>query len=289
MFYLYAVGSMIAYSLQNALVARFSRRMDGLSTAAYRGLSFVVTLTPLFVGGTMSDFSGVIEEWPWLLTAGVAGAIYLACAYAAQNSLPIGVAISMHKAFSTIAILLLGIVVFREILSHFALILIAIIIGGTIALGLQKNYHSHLQHHRARGIGLSALGALPYAVTITIFAFISKSQNPLITGYFWEVSIGIGALILVWIRWCMTGKGLERISRKEICLLALAASPTLIGTGLFGLAAQIGSVTVVSSIGNATLVVTALLAWALYREPLRFKQWISIGIVLAGIIGLKFV
>lgn len=179
--------------------------------------------------------------------------------------------------------------VFHEVLHPRAILLIAIILTGTVALGVQKNSHSHLQHHRARGIGLSGLGSIPYAVTIAIFAFISQSQNPLIAGYFWEVSIGIGALLLIIIRYTITRQGLARISLKEFALLALCASPTLIGTGLFGLAAKIGSVSIVSSIGNATLVVTSLLAWMLYSEPLRTKQWLSIGVVLGGVVGLKFI
>ena len=289
MFYLVAVGSMLAYSLQNALMLHFSRKMDGLSVATYRGLSFIVTMTPLFLAGSFDDGSAIMRYWPWLILSGLCGGIYLACAYNAQNFIPVGVAISVHRAFATITIIIVSSIFFGESLHSTELLLIAGILAGTISLGLQKNHHHYLQHSRLKGISLSAFGSLPYTVAIAIFAMVSRAENPWIAGYFWEVSIGIGGLILGALRWMITGKRLARVSRGDVLRLSLAASPTVIGTGLFGLAMKMGSISITSGIGNGTLVVTSLLAWFFYGERLRLWQWLSIGIVLGGIVGLRFV
>lgn len=289
MFYAYAIGSMIGYSLQSVLMVHYCRKMDGLSTATYRGLSFIITLTPLLLGRTITDIAELHIYWKWLLIAGTAGGISLGLMYSALNYLPMGVAGSLNKGFGTLTILFLAVTVLGEVIDRRTLILIVIILLGTVALGMQKNHHEHLENSRIRGAILSALASIPFAITITIFSFLSRSHNPWVVGYFWEVSVGIGALALVIIRWLLTGQGVARISMKDFCLLALCGSPTLIGTGLFGLATKIGPMSIVSSIGTASLVVTSLIAWLFYREPLRMKQWLSIGIVLAGVVGLKFI
>lgn len=289
MFYAYAIGSMIGYSLQSVLMVHYCRKMDGLSTATYRGISFIITLTPLLLGGTITDIAELHIYWKWLLIAGTAGGISLALMYSALNYLPMGVAGSLNKGFGTLTILFLAVTVLGEVLDRRTLILIVIILLGTVALGMQKNHHEHLENNRIRGAILSALASIPFAITITVFSVLSRSHNPWVVGYFWEASVGIGALALVLIRWLFTGQGVARISMKDFCLLALCASPTLIGTGLFGLATKIGPMSIVSSIGTASLVVTSLIAWIFYKEPLRTKQWLSIAIVLAGVVGLKFI
>ena len=289
MFYLYAIGSMIGYSLQSVLMVHYCRKMDGLSTATYRGLSFIITLTPLLLGGTITDIVELQAYWKWLLIAGIAGGVSLGLAYSALNYVPMGVAGSLNKAFATLTILFFAVTVLGEDVDRNTLMLIGIILLGTVALGMQKNHHEHLENNRMRGAILSALASTPFAITITIFSFLSRSHNPWVVGYFWEVSVGIGALALVLIRWLLTGQGVARISMKDFCLLSLCASPTLIGTGLFGLATKIGPMSIVSSIGTASLVVTSMIAWLFYKEPLRAKQWICIIVVMAGIVGLRFV
>lgn len=289
MFYLYAVGSMIGYSLQSVLMVHYCRKMDGLSTATYRGISFIVTLTPLLLGGTIADIAEVQIYWKWLVLAGITGGMSLALAYSALSYLPIGVAGSLNKGFGTLAILFLAVTVLKEVIDRRTLILIGIILLGTIALGLQKSNHRHLKNNRLQGITLSALASIPFAITITVFSALCRSYSPWVVGYFWEASVGMCALVLVIARYLITGKKLSRISLRDFALLALCASPTLIGTGLFGLATEIGPVSIISSIGSASLVVTSLIAWLFYKEPLRLKQWICIIVVMAGIIGLRFV
>ncbi len=289
MFYLYAIGSMIGYSLQSVLMVHYCRKMDGLSTATYRGLSFIITLTPLLLGGTITDIVELQAYWKWLLIAGIAGGVSLGLAYSALNYVPMGVAGSLNKAFATLTILFFAVTVLGEDVDRNTLMLIGIILLGTVALGVQKNHHKHLKNNRLWGITLSALAAIPFAITITIFSALSKTHSPWIVGYYWEVFVGFGALALVVIRYLITGKKLARISLRDCTLLALCASPTLIGTGLFGLATEIGPVSIVSSIGTASLVVTSMIAWLFYKEPLRAKQWICIIVVMAGIVGLRFV
>ena len=55
MFYTLAIVSMLGYAAQTALLVPEARRMDGLSLAVYRNLSFAVTLLPLLIGSTGGD------------------------------------------------------------------------------------------------------------------------------------------------------------------------------------------------------------------------------------------
>src|SRR3990167_5399904 len=196
MFYLLAIGSMLGYTVQNVLLVRYARQMDGLSFAFYRNISFCITLLPLCIGSTPGDVALVFDHWHLLAVSAFMG-------------------------------------------------------GCSIA--------------------------------------ISCAAPPLLSGYFWETSIAVACIILLLGRWVLTGQPLQNISVKTFLMIALCASPTLIGTGLFALATRIGPVAIVGAVGSASLVFTALLAWLLYKEPLRGKQWLSIAAVMGGIALLPLV
>ena len=92
MFYALAIFSMLGYTIQNILLAHHARKIDGLSLAFYRNISFIITLLPLCIGASRADVVFAIEHWDFFVLAGFAGGFYLALLYAMYRSLPIGIA-----------------------------------------------------------------------------------------------------------------------------------------------------------------------------------------------------
>ena len=289
MFYLLAIGSMLGYTVQNVLLVRYARQMDGLSFAFYRNISFCITLLPLCIGSTPGDVALVFDHWHLLAVSAFMGGCSIAISSAAYRSLGVGVVSTITKASSTLLMVVFAWWLLGETLPPASLLLIVFIACATFSLGIQRSPLPHLDNRHGRGMFLALFGTVPLVFAFISFTALSRAAPPLLSGYFWETAIAVACIILLLGRWVLIGQPLQKISVKTFLMIALCASPTLIGTGLFALATRIGPVAIVGAVGSASLVFTALLAWLLYKEPLRGKQWLSIAAVMGGIALLPLV
>lgn len=289
MFYFYAVGSMLGYTIQQTLLIRYARRIDGLSLTFYRNMGFFVTLLPLLYGSTTGDLRVITSHWLMLTLSGVCGALYLALQYASYAFLPAGTTASISKASSTIAIILFGWFLLGESLTGMSLLLIGIVIAGTIFIGFQHTHLPHLDDRFFIGVLLLLAGAIPMGYLTYVLAFLSREGNPLVAGYVWEVTIGLASLVLIVLRKIVMKKGLQKITMKTFLIIAACSFPTLIGTAFMSMASRLGPIAIVNAISSGSLVVTAVLAWGMYREKMNLRQSIGMAVIIAGIAGLKFV
>ena len=287
MFFVLAIVSMLGYALQNVLLVKHARSMDGFSLSFYRNISFVITLLPLLLLSSEKMVIEVFQQWHLLLFAGFGGAIALILRFASYHFIPVSVSHSFTKIIATVLLTVLGWTVFQEYLQWQTLVLIGLLLLATVWLGIQRNHMPHLNNQSLIGISLAVLTALPMACTVFIHAKLSREIGPYVSSYFWEISIAIATFILIIGRWLITGKRIERISVKEFCGIAAASSPTLIGTAGLALAVRHGPVGIVSAIHSTSLVVTALLAWWWYDEKLQNTQWYAIVLIVVGMVCLK--
>jgi len=288
MFYALAIGSMLSYALQNTLLVHYARRIDGLSLSFYRGASFIITLSPLLLGSSTMEIFSVLTHWRILILSGLSGGIFLALNFESLRFIHVGLAQTTTRSLSTILLALSGWVFFHDPFSLSGLGLILLIVLGCLWLGMQRSHGAQGKAYLLPGILLALASALPLAITHAALAYISKQSDPLTSGYLWEVSIGLGSAALIVLRSLTTRRHIQRIPRRTFLLIAVCASPTLIGTGLYSLALHAGPLSIASAIGGGSLVVMSLLAWWWYGERLRAMQWMAIAFVLAGIVGLKF-
>jgi drug/metabolite transporter (DMT)-like permease len=289
MWYFFAIGSMLGYAIQQTLLVHHARRIDGLSLAFYRNISFVVTLLPLLFGASAEDFRHVLVHWQMLLASGVAGAVYLALLYSSYKFFSVGVGTSISRALSTISIAAFGWLLLGEKLPPASLLLIGIILIGVVLLGLQHTHVPQLDNRFALGVLYIALGTIPIAFLTYVLAVLSREGSPFVSGYFWETSIAVACAVLLLLRSVFFGKHVQRVSWRTFLIIAACSAPTLIGTGLVSLAQRDGPIGIVNAIGSGLLVISALLAWILYHERLSKGEWASMLLILAGIVGLKFV
>lgn len=291
MFYLLSVLSMIGYGLQTSLLAHVSRKVDPLDMTVYRNVSFILTLSPLLLFTSGAHILAIFRHWPQLLLMGFAAVLALWGMFFAFRSLPIGIATSVRSATVAVFITTLSYIFFQELISFKAAMLIILAIGGTVFLSTQKNHMTHLNEKTVLGFVVLLLTAIPSALSVFVASWLARQPgvDPFVAGYFWEVSIGLAAVISVTLRSILLKKRFQWIGPKDAGKVALAAWPTLIGTGAYTLAVTQGPIAIVWAIGLASSVVATLVAHFFFREKLTLKQWMGIVVVLIAVGGMKFV
>lgn len=287
MFFLLAFISTFAYSLQSSLLVKQARSMDRLSLAFYRMLSLSFILSPMLIGVEAEDYSQLPELIPGLLLSGLCGGTYIWAQFYAIQFIPLGVATSLNQSVRTIAAFALGYLLLDEsIIPLQAVLMVIILIGGAIVAS-SKNNMQHLQNDPRRGVLISLMAGLLGATTFFILSNSTKQANPFMVGYFWEFSILLGTAVILVIRKLSGNLGLQSVSFKDFRGIALASSPTLLGTAGAALALQSGSLAIFMAIASLSVVLSAVFGRVLYGEKLRWLQWVGIWVSLLGVIVLK--
>ena len=289
MFYLLAVSSMLGYALQNALLVRYARRIDGLSLAFYRNISFLVTLLPLLFLSSPQEIAAVLSHWKVLLLSGIAGGVYLAIVFESYRFIPIGIGHTIKRATINALMVPSGLLLYGELPPPAGFLLIAIIVLSCIWLSVQRVDTPHISQKLLLGISLSILASFPVVITNIILADMSRTVDPLASSYFWEAAIGIATTVIILLRWVLLRRGLTRIDSHTVLGITAAASPTLIGTGCYALALSMEPIAIVSAIGSGSLIITGICGWLWYHEKLSRSQWAAMVLILVAIVWLKFV
>lgn len=289
MFYLFALGSMLAYALQQSLLVRHARTMDGLSLAFYRNISFLVTMLPILFGASMTDIATTAQNWQAILASAVTGGLSLSLMYGAYRFLSVSFSSTLSAAIATIMTTALGWILFSEHLSALGLGFIALTVLGVLVFGFHYKHLPHLDSRFLTGALMALGGGVFNALSKFAVSVLSREGDPFVSGYMWEASIGLMCAILILIRFLVTRQRVKAISLRQFLDIAVCGSPTLLGTGFFCLAISTGPIAIVSTVGTGGLVVVTLLAWAWYREKLDAKQILGMTLILGGIVGLRFV
>lgn len=287
MFFFLSVAAMLGYSVYGTLIAHHVRKHDGLSIATVRNLSLIISMSPLLLLAEPSNFSHIPEYIPQLVIAGLTGAISLGLGFWSVKFLPIGIKTALRNVGATIFVFFLGWIWFRESPTFVELLWILPIVLGGIALSIQKIQFSHLDPRSGKGVFLVVVAAILASLSYVQMSDVARNLDPFIAGYFWEVIIGIWALIFGIGRWIICGKNpFGKIKLPEICKIALVSAPTVIGTGCFALAVTMGPVGIANVIGTGGIFVSILMGHWLYQEKLTRQQWLWIGMCVAGLVGL---
>lgn len=288
MFYLFAIGSTAAYALQSTLLVHHARRIDGLSLAFYRNVSFIVTLLPLLFFASPADIQQVLVNWRLLLFSAFTGGMSLWLSFGALRYLGTSFSSAIAIAVATLTTAALGWFLFQERIAVTEIALIGVVIAGVLVFGFHYRHFPHLDGKLLFGVSLAASGGILNSLTKFAVSSLSRQASPLASGYFWESSIGLACVVLVLLRQAIQRQPLQRVTRKEFLTIVLCSLPTLIGTALFCLAVQSGPIAIVGAVGSSGLVLVSLLAWGWYHEKITLKQWAGIALIIAGVVGLKF-
>ncbi len=291
MFWFFALISAFAYALQGTLMVHYIRKMDSFSVAMYRTLSLAISMSPLLFFSTIPEILEIKEHLGMLTLSSLIVGIGAAMSFTMINYLPVGISIAISSGTRIIIMLGLGYLFFNEKISLIILILISLILLGNIFLGkssAKENKTNDLKNFKIFSGGLYALvQSSLVAVGFILMSDIARKADPLVVAYFWETLIGITLFLVGLLRWLFFHIPLEKISLKQFFNILWICSPTLIGTGGFVLAVNLGPVGIVGAISASSIVFTTILAHMFYNEKISKNEIMAICLIIIGIIGIK--
>lgn len=293
MFYLLSLFAAFFYSLQNAFMARYYRTVDGLSAVAYRGLSFIITMSPLLFFVPKEAYSIILTNSSEIFLAAFVTAIGNFFSTRSNYYLPLAVSNSLSATFSTIFMLISSLVLLKEPLNlqqvSFVFILLGIIaLLGNSKMPLAKKTPYQLNFKKGTfysiGFGLCA------AFGFTYVAKLSRDSHPLLIAYLWEIEIGFILIAFAAIRkFFFNGLFLENIGNKKLINLALSAAPTTLGTGFLAIAFIMGNAAIAYAINTSQIVFSCILGASIFHEKFTKQQLCYISGIFVCIAALKLV
>lgn len=288
MFYALVIGTMIGFSLQNVLLVKYARRMDTLSLSLYRNIALGILMLPLlFLAGDEGDVFSALSYWPRFVLIGVMGGLFLTFIYKSYAYIAVGLASTFSKAFIIVLTTVLGWLLIGDEFSVVTTVMITLLMLSSLWLAFIKNHLPHLDGRFSRGIFFILIAAPAQTCILLTVAVLARTEHPLIIAYFWEASIILGSSLVLLIRYAVSRVPLQAISVSDFCEIALRSSPTVLGTCLFSMAAQLGPVGVIGAISTGELVLVSLLSSKLYGDKLSRMQWAVMLLIVIQIVAFK--
>lgn len=276
-----------AYALQGTLMASCYREMEQLSAVAYRGLSLIVSMSPILLLAPAEAYSAIPQFIPSILAASLLAALANLAAAHAYCHLPVGIASSLTMSFATLTTAVLGFFFLNDPVTGEQLLLIGLMLLAIGCLGRSNSTGPlPLKHDPLRGVGYSALFGVLIGSSYGFLTDASQGTHPFIAGFLWETVIGCIAVLLAFGRRRLGGLGLAPVSPEKFRRILYYSAPTAVGTGCFAYASAGGSIVIASALLSTIMVFSTLLAMVIYREKLSTVQWSLVLIVCALVAGL---
>lgn len=291
MFWFWALLSPFGYALQEVLLSKIVRNLDGPSVAFYRGIALSIAFLPLvFFLEPDPEWSSILAHLDFIVIASILGTIALLIRYYCIRHIPVGMVQAIRTGSQSVFSVVAGWWFFQEYIPLWGLVSIGTIIGGVIWIKLQKVDFQHLPKANYSFVyGLVLLDAILLTGALVVLVMTYRSVSPVIAGYLWEIGITICAGIFLLIRKFFTHKNPVLIDKKKYWEIFWRSSPAVLGTAGFALATQIGPMGVVIAVAGCGIIFTGLMMRVFYGESLTPKQWSAMGIILIGVIGLRLV
>jgi drug/metabolite transporter (DMT)-like permease len=273
-FFVFITISILSYGIQGPLNVLFSRKRDALVYTVYRNLSLALTMLPVLFFASWEEVAAVTNVLPLLLAASATGAFAFICLLTAANYLPVGITQSIRQSVYVSLAVVLGAVFFGEYLSLLQLLILGAILAASVLIMLSKSSHAHLDNeNRGKGVFLAILAGASVAFSFYFFSQLSRELNPLVAGYFWEVTIGVLALIyLLFMKYTKRYVAPISMPLKDVGLITLVSITTIFGTLGYAFAVNYGPYALASGLVTSTILISAVAGWILFKERLTYWQ-----------------
>jgi drug/metabolite transporter (DMT)-like permease len=277
--------SRFAYSVNDILVGRLARVHSGMEVAAWRGISLGLTMAPwlLFVPA---------DAWAALATRGWDVAILLTVTAAANlmqlkasRYMPFGVRAAFIVSGIAAVSGLLGWAVLGERLTLPEVGLSLVVVGSAVLSALGDHASHEIKPDMRRGAFFAIGAAVLIACMGLMVARVSRATHPLLTAWVWE--FGGGLVLLAPLLRAYVREGLPADLGARVKAIAIASSPTVIGSGFSALALTMGSLGVWAAVAGTQVIFTAALGALWHKEligPLRWACFL-VAAVAIGVLG----
>ncbi len=225
------------------------------------------TLVALAVGG----FGEPLGWLPWSIAAGAAGASGLLCFYAALASGTMGV-VSPIAALGAVVPVMVGVLAGEQPSLLAVLGIVVALVGAVAASGPELRGDSG-----SRPMILAAAAGVGFGGALTFIAQ-GAEHSALMTLVGMRTTSVVGFAIAALVVGTVGG-----IRPRDLPPLAAVGVGDVAANLLFGLATQVGLVSVTSVLSSLYPVVTVLLAWAFLHERMQRIQQVGVAAALAGV------
>lgn len=227
-----------------------------------------VTLAALATGGFALGLGWV----PWGVLAGVSGTIGLVSFYAALASGTMGV-VSPIAALGAIVPVVAGIASGERPSAITTVGLVVALIGAVAASGPELRGGA-----TARAVALAAVAGVGFGLALLLIARGSETSTVMTLWGMRLTSVTVFIAVALLLR--TTGG----VGRGDLGALAAIGVADAGANLLFGLASQMGFLSVTAVLGSLYPVVTVLLAWTLLHERLQRLQVVGVTAALVGVL-----
>lgn len=268
-----------------ALVALFSSVLWGsadffggvlskrLAAYAVVGASQAFGLLAVSIAAIVTGGFGLPLDWvPWGVAAGVSGSVGLVCFYAALASGTMGV-VSPIAALGAIVPVIAGIVAGERPTALTTVGLVVALLGALAASGPELRGAAS-----GRAVGLAVIAGVGFGLALLLIARGAETSTVMTLWGMRVTSVSAFTVVALLLR--TTGG----VGRADLAPLAAVGVADAGANLLFGLASQLGLLSVTAVLGSLYPVVTVLLAWSLLHERLQRVQVIGVTAALLGVI-----
>ena len=282
-FLLLCLVSRFFYTLNDVFTGRLARQYDRLEIAALRGVSLGFTMAPLLFWVPRSAWSGLLAA-PALL-GGIVAITAFANLLQLQSAryLPFGLRASVIVTGTSLGSVLLGFLVLGERLSAASAAWCALIVVSS-ALAAPGEHASHeIKPRLVRGIGLSFVGAGLMAWVALLMKGLAERTHPLLAAWAWEYGSGVILLPALLLR-----RGAPRVLPRHFARVALASSPTAIGSAASILSLGLGRLGLWGALAGTQVLFTAVLGVLWHREVVGPRRWACFVAASIGVAGVAW-
>jgi drug/metabolite transporter (DMT)-like permease len=214
-----------------------------------------------------------------ILVTAVANVLHLEAA----RYLPFGLRAAILVAGIAVGGLVLGAWFLGERLSGGELAWCAVIVTSGVLAALGDHSTDRLVARVPKGAALTVGASVLLCVAVLSFTQLSRTTNPLLVAWVWELGIGVMLLVPMLLR--RRGRFAPDLARCFV-RTGLCSLPTVAGTGLSAVALTLGPLGVWSAIAGTQALVSAALGAAWHREKIGPRRWACFALGALGIAGL---
>ncbi len=244
-----------------------------LAAYAVVGASQAFGLLAVSIAAVATGGFGLPLDWlPWGVAAGVSGSVGLVCFYAALASGTMGV-VSPIAALGAIVPVMAGIIAGERPSALTTVGLVVALLGALAASGPELRGAA-----TGRAVGLAVIAGVGFGLALLLIARGAETSTVMTLWGMRVTSVSAFTVVALLLR--TTGG----VGRADLAPLAAVGVADAGANLLFGLASQMGLLSVTAVLGSLYPVVTVLLAWSLLHERMQRIQVIGVTAALLGVI-----
>jgi drug/metabolite transporter (DMT)-like permease len=199
----------------------------------------------------------------------------------AARYLPFGLRASIILTAISVTSVLLGFLVLDERLSGSATAWCALVVLSTAVAAAGEHATHEIEPRLLRGTLLALASAILMAIVALLMKGLTERTHPLLAAWAWEFGSGLVLLPLVMFR-----RTAQRVRPSYFARVALASSPTVIGSSASLLALGSGRLGLWGALAGTQVLFTAVLGVVWHRELMGWRRWACFAAASVAVAGL---